>query len=100
MKKKLVRILTKFIVFIVIFNMSTISIIAHPGNTDSNGGHTCRTNCSSWGLQYGEYHYHNETTNNSNSGDSSQLLIGDLSWIFWIFLFGYIYIAMKGNKKK
>lgn len=32
---------------------------AHPGNTDAYGGHTCRTNCENWGLQYGEYHYHN-----------------------------------------
>jgi hypothetical protein len=35
---------------------------AHPGNTDGNGGHTCRTNCPSWGLSYGEYHYHNAKT--------------------------------------
>ena len=32
--------------------------VAHPGNTDSSGGHTCRTNCPSWGYSYGEYHYH------------------------------------------
>lgn len=32
---------------------------AHPGNTDSSGCHTCRTNCSSWGLSTGEYHCHN-----------------------------------------
>jgi hypothetical protein len=25
---------------------------AHPGRTDGNGGHTCRTNCESWGLNY------------------------------------------------
>ncbi|UPW83253.1 YHYH domain-containing protein [Lysinibacillus sp. Ag94] len=42
---------------------------AHPGRTDSNGGHTCRTNCEKWGLQYGEYHYHNggSTSNGSSS---------------------------------
>lgn len=34
---------------------------AHPGDTDSNGGHTCRTNCEDYGLQYGEYHYHNSS---------------------------------------
>lgn len=33
-------------------------VLAHPGNTDSAGCHTCRTNCSSWGLSYGEYHCH------------------------------------------
>lgn len=31
---------------------------AHPGNTDSSGCHTCRTNCPSWGLDTGEYHCH------------------------------------------
>ena len=32
---------------------------AHPGRTDANGGHYCRTNCAKWGLRDGEYHYHN-----------------------------------------
>ena len=41
---------------------------AHPGRTDANGGHTCRTNCEKWGLEYGEYHYHN---GGSTSGGSS-----------------------------
>lgn len=36
----------------------TGSASAHPGRTDSSGGHTCRTNCESWGLDQGEYHYH------------------------------------------
>ena len=31
---------------------------AHPGNTDKYGCHTCRTNCSSWGLKKGQYHCH------------------------------------------
>ena len=34
------------------------SVSAHFGNTDSSGGHTCRTNCSKYGLEYGEYHTH------------------------------------------
>lgn len=33
-------------------------VYAHPGRTDSSGCHTCRTNCSNWGLSYGEYHCH------------------------------------------
>lgn len=54
---------------------------AHPGRTDSNGGHTCHTNCEKWGLESGEYHYHNdgggsksnsETNSNSNSGSESK----------------------------
>ncbi len=35
---------------------------AHPGRTDAYGCHTCRTNCSSWGLSSGEYHCHNAKT--------------------------------------
>lgn len=33
---------------------------AHPGRTDEDGGHTCYTNCEDWGLDYEEYHYHDE----------------------------------------
>lgn len=36
--------------------------LAHPGNTDSFGCHTCRTNCPSWGRYYGEYHCHTPKT--------------------------------------
>ncbi len=33
---------------------------AHPGNTDSSGCHTCRTNCTEkWGIPYGYYYRHN-----------------------------------------
>lgn len=38
---------------------------AHPGRTDANGGHYCRTNCAKWGLENGEYHYHNGGGSNS-----------------------------------
>ncbi|KCZ71258.1 hypothetical protein ANME2D_02459 [Candidatus Methanoperedens nitroreducens] len=50
----------KAVVFVMIFSLILIfaSASAHPGRTDSNGGHTCRTNCSQWGLEDGEYHYH------------------------------------------
>jgi hypothetical protein len=56
---------------ILVLSISTSS--AHPGRTDSNGGHTCRTNCHSWGLEYGQYHFHNKTvtTFNRNSGISN-----------------------------
>ncbi|GEL05472.1 YHYH domain-containing protein [Rummeliibacillus stabekisii] len=47
-----------------------LSVSAHPGRTDSNGGHTCRTNCEKWGLEYGEYHYHNGGGSNSGSSGS------------------------------
>lgn len=51
------KILGLFIVAIIIF--STNTVYAHPGRTDSNGCHTCRTNCERWGLRYGQYHCHN-----------------------------------------
>jgi hypothetical protein len=50
------------------------SVSAHPGRTDANGGHTCRTNCAKWGLKNGEYHYHNgggSSKSNSSSKKST-----------------------------
>lgn len=45
---------------------SVYPVSAHPGNTDSSGGHTCRTNCEHWGvLNYGEYHYHDSIPDTS-----------------------------------
>jgi hypothetical protein len=44
-------------VFIALFFLP-ILVYAHPGRTDASGCHTCRTNCSSWGLSTGEYHCH------------------------------------------
>lgn len=35
-----------------------LSTFAHPGRTDAYGCHTCRTNCSKWGLSQNEYHCH------------------------------------------
>jgi hypothetical protein len=64
--------LNKIIFIISLFALSFSSIAtAHPGRTDSSGGHTCRTNCEKWGLQYGEYHYHNGGRSTSSSSSSS-----------------------------
>ena len=50
----------RFILFIIIIFLNIPSIaFAHPGNTDGQGGHTCRTNCNKWGLNYNQYHFHN-----------------------------------------
>src|SRR5659263_668545 len=43
---------------IVVLFLAVSIVSAHPGKTDGNGGHTCRTNCEKWGLKDGEYHYH------------------------------------------
>lgn len=34
--------------------------LAHPGGTDSRGGHHCWTDCEQWGLRIGEYHFHDD----------------------------------------
>lgn len=49
---------------------TAVSVEAHPGRTDSNGGHTCRKDCEKWGLQYGEYHYHNGGGSSGGGGGS------------------------------
>lgn len=50
------------ILLILIFLFLPITIVhAHPGGQDSNGGHYCRSNCSQYGLQDGQYHCHTAT---------------------------------------
>jgi len=52
-------ILKKTVLTIALLSLPFASITsAHPGRTDSKGGHTCYTNCAKWGLKDGEYHYH------------------------------------------
>ncbi len=55
------------------------SAFAHPGNTDSDGCHTCWTNCNDWGLSYGEYHCHKKKTlceqvSDGNMDESKKML--------------------------
>lgn len=57
MKEKIKRYLLLTAILVGVFALSFYAF-AHPGRTDSSGCHTCRTNCSSWGLSYGEYHCH------------------------------------------
>lgn len=45
-------------------------IFAHPGRTDGNGCHTCKTNCLSWGLDTGEYHCHSKNTYSNSKGEA------------------------------
>jgi micrococcal nuclease len=55
--------LKKIIFIIIALVVITSSAYAHSGRTDKNGGHTCRTNCDKYGLDYGEYHYHSSSAN-------------------------------------
>lgn len=54
---------TWIIVQIAVFVTCTLIMFvdtaqSHPGRTDANDGHTCRTKCENWDLEYGEYHSH------------------------------------------
>lgn len=46
-------------------------VLAHPGRTDAYGCHTCRTNCSKWGLATGQYHCHGGSSKSSSSNNSN-----------------------------
>lgn len=73
MEKKKYYLLIIVVIMIVCF---IPNVYAHPGRTDSNGCHTCRTNCERWGLSYGQYHCHNggsSSTGSSNSNGSSSV---------------------------
>jgi len=48
------------VLVLVFFVAVPYSAGAHPGGTDGNGCHRCRTNCTEdWGIPYGYYHRHN-----------------------------------------
>src|SRR5918992_1394381 len=57
--------------FFVLTPSTPLPAHAHPGRTDSSGGHTCRTNCESWGLGYGEYHSHGGGSASGGSTEST-----------------------------
>lgn len=71
MKKKIKR-----LIMIMIVALSPLYVEAHPGRTDSNGCHTCRTNCAKWGLRYGQYHCHGRK-NSSNTSKTTTTKVLD-----------------------
>lgn len=48
-------------ILIVLCSLTWIIAFAHPGRTDSNGGHWVRK--EGWGYEVGTYHYHNDGAN-------------------------------------
>ena len=40
--------------------ISPVVALAHPGKTDSVGGHKCYKGCEKWELLFGEYHLHDK----------------------------------------
>jgi len=49
----------KFLLIIIIaVVVSAGSAFSHPGRTDKNGCHYCRTNCEKWGVPKNQKHCH------------------------------------------
>ena len=77
----------KFLLFIILFGgifVFSLSTLAHPGNTASDGCHYCRTNCSSWGVAWNQRHCHNSGSSGGSSGDGS----------IWWWIIGIVVVGM------
>ncbi len=48
----------RLILVLAILFLLPAFISAHPGRTDKDGCHVCRTNCEKWGVPRGEKHCH------------------------------------------
>ncbi|MEG0735420.1 MAG: YHYH domain-containing protein [Longicatena sp.] len=64
------KVVVGFVLLFLLANIPQSNMEAHPGRTDGNGCHTCRTNCEKWGLKYGEYHCHNGGSTNDTQQSS------------------------------
>lgn len=73
------RELSLFLSLLATFLFLNSPVYAHPGRTDSTGCHTCRTNCPSWGLSYGEYHCHDGKVSSSSQLPVQQQVISTLA---------------------
>jgi hypothetical protein len=55
----------------------SLPVLAHPGNTASDGSHYCRTNCDYWGVPWNERHFHGGytlvTTTTTSTPDSTPI---------------------------
>lgn len=63
----------KIWVIVLIVCLFPVMVSAHPGRLDKNGCHTCRKNCSKWGLSNGQYHCHGgSSTTNKNTNSNTK----------------------------
>ncbi len=96
MKNLYHRLIFTVIILILVSTFSPIQTNAHPGRTASDRCHYCRTNCSSWGVQWDARHCHNgsssytksATNHDSNDFGSFWVWIIILGWIGSFFFFG------------
>lgn len=61
-----------FAITLLIFGITKFPVYAHPGNTESDGCHYCRTNCAKWGEIEGVRHCHGSSTYTPPSYDYSR----------------------------
>jgi len=59
MKLKKTIIVITLLLFLSIYALAPNTLFAHPGSTDPDGGHYCRTNCDAYGVPWNERHFHN-----------------------------------------
>lgn len=73
--KKYISLLVLLFLFVGI----PLNVFAHPGRTDSNGCHYCRTNCAKWGLYNGQYHCHNGSSSSNSSNSNNNFIVKEKS---------------------
>ncbi len=56
------KFVVKFVFLFILLILFPRVVDAHPGRTDSNGCHYCRTNCDSWGVAWNVKHCHGGNT--------------------------------------
>lgn len=49
---------TKIFILVLFVLIIPVIVLAHPGNTASDGAHYCRTNCDYWGVPWNQRHSH------------------------------------------
>ena len=77
------------VIMVALFLSAAAPLSAHPGGTDASGGHTCRTNCTSWGYSYGQYHRH------GGGGGSGETESTGIPWE-WMFIGGFVLLCLGG----
>ncbi len=84
---------------IIAFSLVTSMSFAHPGRTDSSGGHYVRT--AGWGYPVGSYHYHNGGSSSSSGSSGGYVQSAESYYLFeyqygqvtefkgWLYQLGY-----------
>lgn len=63
------KIMPFIVIALVIISNFLNPLMAHPGNTDSNGMHYCRTNCDDWGVPWNQMHGPHLTPNGKDMNE-------------------------------